>query len=156
GVLICAPNLTVKKRLQVLRPDPPDGLESYYDAFDLVPPRYRELLGLGRVLVTNWHGFALKSEHREGDTSYVVVQKGEETDEALARDRLGQDLVDRAPILVLNDEGHHCWRPQGGSAVLAGVTGEEKKALEDEAEEARIWLAGLDRINNSGLAGKGQ
>ncbi|OGH55780.1 MAG: hypothetical protein A3G34_15840 [Candidatus Lindowbacteria bacterium RIFCSPLOWO2_12_FULL_62_27] len=151
GVLVCAPNLTVKERLQVLRPDHP---ENYYDAFDLVPAKYRELMGVGRVLITNWHVFAPKSPNVEGEKSYKIVNKGEETAEAFAKDRLGE-LAARTPILVLNDEGHHCWRPNNNSASKAeeDLTKEEKAELEEDAEEARVWLAGLDRINNSGLAG---
>jgi len=149
GVLICAPNLTVKERLQVLRPD---SEFNYYDEFDIVPAKYRELMGAGRVLVTNWHGFAPKSEHKEGDATYRVVNKGEETPEAFTKDRLG-DLADRVPILVLNDEGHHCWRPKSETIDARGLTKEEKEALKEEVEEARVWLTGLDRINNSGLAG---
>ena len=47
----------------------------------------------------------------------------------------------------------------GGSGLRSvhrrsGAT-EERQALKDEAEEARVWLDGLDRINNSGLAGAG-
>src|SRR5208337_3321700 len=38
AVLVTAPNLTVKERLQVLRPDTHDN---YYDVFDLVPAKYR-------------------------------------------------------------------------------------------------------------------
>jgi len=154
AVLVCAPNLTVRNRLQVLRPESPDN---FYDAFDIVPAKYRELMGSGKVLVTNWHGFALKSPNREGDTSYRVVNKGEETPEAFARDRLG-DLAGRVPILVLNDEGHHCWRsnPVSVKETDKGLTSEEKKALEEEAEEARVWLAGLDRINSAGLLGTGK
>lgn len=155
GVLICAPNLTIKRRLQVLRPDPPDGAVSYYEQFDLVPAKYRELLAAGKVLVTNWHGFKPKSEHKEGDATYAVVNKGEETNDAFTIDRLGQDLADRLPILVLNDEGHHCWRPKTGETKVEGESAEEKKAIEEEIDEARVWLAGLDRINNSGLTGKG-
>jgi type III restriction enzyme len=151
AVLVCAPNLTVKGRLQVLRPDAADN---YYDAFDLVPAKYRELLNAGKVLVTNWHGFAPKSPHREGDTTYRVVDKGEETPEAFAKDRLGE-LSARLPILVLNDEGHHCWRPRPGMSAdpIRGLTKEEKEVLEEEVEEVRVWLAGLDRINNAGLLG---
>ncbi len=149
GVLICAPNLTVKERLQVLRPD---SAGNYYDEFDIVPAKYRELMMAGRVLVTNWHGFAPKSEHKEGDATYRVVNKGEETPEAFAKDRLG-DLASRVPILVLNDEGHHCWRPKPETAEARGLTKEERESLKEEMEEARVWLAGLDRINNSGLAG---
>lgn len=149
GVLICAPNLTVKERLQVLRPD---NSFNYYDEFDIVPARYRELLSAGQVLVTNWHGLTPKSEHREGDATYRVVNKGEETLEAFAKDRLG-GLANQLPILVLNDEGHHCWRPKSETMDARGLTKEQKEALQDEIEEARVWLAGLDRINNSGLAG---
>ncbi|MBN1824642.1 MAG: DEAD/DEAH box helicase family protein [Candidatus Eisenbacteria bacterium] len=155
GVLVCAPNLTVRKRLQVLRPEDPDN---YYDAFDLVPPKYREYLNAGKVLITNWHVFAPKSEHVEGGKSYAVVNKGEETPEAFTKDRLG-DLVSRLPILVLNDEGHHCWRGRPLSKkeekeAVEGLDREKKKELSEEADTARVWLAGLDRINNSGLAGR--
>jgi len=104
GILVCAPNLTVRKRLQVLCPEDPDN---YYDLFDLVPSKYRECMTMGKVLITNWHAFAPKSEHSEGGKSYAVVNKGEETADAFTKDRLGE-LAQRLPILVLNDEGHHC------------------------------------------------
>jgi len=156
AVLVCAPNLTVRKRLQVLRPEAP---HNYYEQFDLVPSKYREFLRMGKVLVTNWHAFAPKSEHSEGGRSYPVINKGEETNDAFTRDRLG-DLSMRMPVLVLNDEGHHCWR---GRALtdeedrlrFQGMTAEQKAAIKEEEDEARVWLAGLDRINNSGLCGKG-
>lgn len=156
AVLICCPNLTVKGRLQVLRTE---AKGNYYDEFDLVPAKYRTYLGFGRVLVTNWHALQLKSEHSEGDTTYRVVDKGTETNDAFAIDRLGE-LADRMPILVLNDEGHHCWRPKPKTdeelKARKGLTAEERKEIEQEEEEARVWLAGLDRLNNSGLAGKGK
>jgi type III restriction enzyme len=151
AVLVCCPNLTVKERLQVLRPEAPGN---YYDQFELVPPAYRDGLNGGRVLVTNWHIFAPKSENREGASSYRVVQKGEESPEAFARDRLGE-LYDRLPILVMNDEGHHCWRP-APQEVDEDLTGEDRKRFAEEEEEARVWLAGLDRINNCGALGKGR
>jgi type III restriction enzyme len=153
AVLVCAPNLTVKERLQALRPEHPWNC---YDYFDLVPNKYRDQLGTGKILITNWHALALKSENREGDASYRVVQKGEETPDAFTKDRLGE-LAARLPILVLNDEGHHCWRPNPAGATeeaLKDLTKEERDRLKEEQEEARVWLAGLDRINNCGLLGK--
>lgn len=66
AVLVCCPNLTIKERLQVLRPENP---ENYYTQFDLVPSKYRSLLNAGKVLVTNWHAFAPESEHKEGDST---------------------------------------------------------------------------------------
>jgi len=152
AVLICAPNLTVKSRLQVLRPD---EAPNYYDEFDIVPARYRDYLNAGKVLITNWHVFGRKSPHSEGGATYRVVDKGEEDNRAFTLGRLGE-LAQRLPILVLNDEGHHCWRPKVGTTVEdVGETSEEKKAFKLEAEEARVWLDGLDRLNNAGLLGEG-
>ncbi len=104
--LLCAPNLTVKERLGVLKPDAPDN---YYDAFDLVPAKWRPLLQRGTVIVENWHRFAPESPHKDGDKTYAVVDKGEETPADFLRRILGS-ASDRLPILVINDEGHHCWR----------------------------------------------
>ena len=137
AALVCCPNLTVKERLQVLRPEEPDN---YYAAFDLVPSRLRSLLGAGKVLVTNWHMFAPESEHDEGGKSYAVVNKGEESPDAFARRVLG-DLYDRAPLMVLNDEAHHAYRP--APVVTEGLTPDEKA----EREEATVWVTGLDKIN---------
>ena len=91
------------------------------------------------------HAFAPKSEHSEGDRSYQVVNKGPETAEAFARDRLG-DLFDRLPIMVLNDEAHHCYRPKPAPEALVG---EEAARVAADIEEATIWVEGLDRINNA-------
>ncbi|HXH12568.1 MAG TPA: DEAD/DEAH box helicase family protein [Alphaproteobacteria bacterium] len=98
AVLVVCPNLTIKERLQVLRPDNKDG--TYYDEFDLVPSQLRPLLNAGKVVVTNWHQFAPESPHSEGGKSYVVVNKGEESPDAFARRVLG-DLYERAPSMVL-------------------------------------------------------
>jgi type III restriction enzyme len=149
GVLVVCPNLTVKERLQVLRPEVADN---YYAAFDLVPVKYRPLLQGGKVLVTNWHGFAPESEHAEGGASHAVVNKGQETGDAFAQ-RVLKDLYDRMPIMVLNDEGHHCWRPAPLEEALAG---EEAKAAKAEREEATVWIDGLDRINNANTGGDGK
>ncbi len=142
GVLIVCPNLTVKERLQVLRPENPNN---YYAEFDIVPTKYRPLMQMGKVLVTNWHWFSPRSEHEEGGKTYAVVNKGPDTPETYARWVLG-DLYERMPIMVLNDEGHHCWRPAAANGN--GLAGEDRKALDEEAEEATVWVEGLDRLNN--------
>lgn len=142
AALICCPNLTIKERLQVLRTDRKGN--DYYTEFDLIPPQYRDLLRTGKVLVKNWHFFAPESEHVESGRSFGVVRKGEETDDAFSRTRLGE-LFDRGPVMVFNDEGHHAYRP-------APINEKEAKGIDAEArkerEEATIWVQGLDRINN--------
>jgi len=141
AALVVCPNLTIKERLQVLRPENPEG--TYFDQFDLVPSQIRPLVNLGKVHVTNWHLFAPESPHSEGGKSYVVVNKGEESPDAFARRVLG-DLYERAPIMVFNDEAHHAYRP-------AAVGADEKltAAEKEEREEATVWISGLDRINRS-------
>ena len=143
AALIVCPNLTIKERLQVLRTD--SRGEDYYSQFDVVPPQYRDLIRTGKVLVTNWHFFAPESEHSEGGKSFAVVKKGEETDEAFAKNRLGE-LFERGPLMVLNDEGHHAYRPKP-------MTEEEARKADAEAkkdrEEATIWVQGLDRVNKA-------
>jgi len=137
AVLVCCPNLTVKERLQVLRPEHPGN---YYADFDLVPLKYRPHLQRGKVLVENWHRFNEESEHKEGDKTYAVVNKGPETPEIFAQRVLG-DLCGRFPIMVLNDEGHHCWRP-AATPGLEGLSAEERRKLEEEASEATVWAMG--------------
>jgi type III restriction enzyme len=138
SVLAVCPNLTIKERLQVLRPE---NEHSYFDEFDLVPNRLRPLLQKGKVLVTNWHLFAPESEHAEGGKSYAVVNKGPESPQAFAQRVLG-DLADNGPILVLNDEAHHAWRP-----VYSEELQQASKELKEELEEATVWIDGLDKLN---------
>jgi len=147
GVLVICPNLTVKERLQVLRPE---SKGNYFEEFDLVPVKYRHHLQSGRVLIENWHRFLPESEHKEGDRSYSVVNKGPETPATFARRVLG-DLYERMPIMVLNDEGHHCWRP---APVTEKLTRVEERELEEEKNEARVWLNGLDTLNVASNGGK--
>ena len=71
----------------------------------------------------------------------AVGHLGQETPEAFAKNRLA-DLWDTEPLMVLNDEGHHAYRP---APVREDTTlsADEKEAL----EEATVWVSGLDKIN---------
>ena len=136
--LVVCPNLTIKERLQVLRPD---TSENYYDEFELIPTKLRPLLNSGKVLVTNWHQFTPESPHSEGGSTYTVVNKGEETPDAFAKRVLGE-LHERAPIMVLNDEGHHAYRPAPTDETLS-------TAEKSENRDATVWITGLDTINRA-------
>lgn len=138
AVLAVCPNLTIKERLQVLRPDVSDN---YYDAFDLVPPTLKAFLRRGKVKITNWHQLELACGNTENGTSHKVIDKGEETPEAYTKRVLGE-LTGRGEIMVLNDEGHHAYRPLESSLKL---NKEEKK----EQKTATIWIQGLDRIQQA-------
>ncbi len=139
AILAVCPNLTIKERLQVLRPEHP---KNYYDEFDLTPARMRPLLHKGKVLVTNWHLFAPESAHVEGGQSYAVVNKGPEGPEAFARRVLGDlyEPAQRGGLLVLNDEAHHAWRPKS-------IDGDGNAVDKEELQEATVWITGLDALN---------
>ncbi len=145
AALICCPNLTILERLKVLRTDTKG--ENYYIEFDMVPPQYTDLLRTGKVMVTNWHAFKPESPHVEGGRSYGVVNKGAEDDSAFTWNRL-KELTESGPIMVLNDEAHHAYRP-------APMTEDQIKKLKlsptdiEEREEATVWVQGLDRIHRS-------
>ena len=141
-VLVCCPNLTVKERLQVLKPE---AKENYYDEFQLVPSTFRSELNKGKVIITNWHTFAPESAQRDGGKAYKVVNKGEETPETLVRRILGSS-IDYGPIMVLNDEGHHCWR-SNKSLFKEKLTSDERSELKEDQNKATIWVEGLDQIN---------
>lgn len=145
AVLVVCPNLTVKERLQVLRPQ---LAGNYYTSFDIVPAGYRDLLARGRVHVTNWHVFAVKDD----SGTRGVVKKGRESDAAFARRVLDRELGKSGELLVLNDEAHHAYRPapradEDAQLELEQLAADEKAEVEEFAEEATVWVGGLDRIN---------
>jgi hypothetical protein len=55
NILMVAPGLTVKSRLQVLDPNSEDN---YYEEFNIVPPTMMEQLRQGKVKIVNWHMLA--------------------------------------------------------------------------------------------------
>lgn len=137
AILAVCPGLTIRERLQVLRPG---SAGNYYDKFDLVPPGMGDLLGSGRIHITNWHDFLLQDDTKKRG----VEKKGAESDDVFAA-RVLQALGRAKNILVFNDEAHHAYRPPAvtDEEALAGLSREEQQHL----EEATVWVQGLDRIN---------
>lgn len=140
NVLVIAPGLTVKKRLEVLYPTA-EG--NYYEAFDIVPSALLDKLRQGRVLVRNWHALAWESEEQLRRKK-SVDKRGAKSDEAYVREVLGE-MANARNILVINDEAHHAWRvnPEAAGKYL------RQRDLKDSAEEATVWVGGLDRIHRA-------
>lgn len=138
NVLIIAPGLTVKNRLQVLQTG---GSENYYTLFGVVPFSLMDLLRQGRVMIKNWQ--ALSWDTLESIQKRKTVDKrGVKSDEAYAREVLGE-MANAQNILVINDEAHHAWRKN--PEIKIKLTKEEKEA----EQEATIWVGGLDRIHKA-------
>ena len=136
NILVVAPGLTVKNRLAVLKPT---HAGNYYKSFHVVPSSLREKLLQGRIVVRNWHALNWETEEQI-KKKRRVDKRGVKSDEAYAREVLGDMAVSRN-LLVINDEAHHAWRIPPGSKVK----GIGKNLL----EEATKWVGGLDRIHRA-------
>jgi type III restriction enzyme len=49
--------------------------------------------------------------------------------------------------LVINDEGHHCYREKPGPEGEQELKGDERKEAEKNNEAARLWISGLEVVN---------
>jgi type III restriction enzyme len=134
--LVVAPGLTVRNRLGVLVPA---GEANYYDEFNIVPLGLREKLRQAKVIVRNWHALAWEAEEKVGRRR-SVDKRGAKSDEAYTREVLAE-MESARGFVVINDEAHHAWRVPAGLRLR----GEERK----EAEEATIWVGGLDRLHKA-------
>ncbi|MCK4734993.1 MAG: DEAD/DEAH box helicase family protein, partial [Methanophagales archaeon] len=137
SVLVVAPGLTVKSRLQVLKPSDENN---YYQQFDIIPAGMYDKLRQGKIKIVNWHALS----PLDLDAGPKVVKKGEESDEAFTR-RVLEDFSTSKNIFVINDEAHHAWRVN--PEAVGKYT--RQRDLKDSAEEATIWVEGLDRIHKT-------
>lgn len=121
--LVLVPNLTVRDRVSGVPRG--DGLNStgdqnLYDAFDMVPPEYREVFQ-PNVMVRNWQGVPLEGRRDdwigEGD---VPLEEGRFIPQAVLRAmqrRARQDpnavvrrmLKGWRDLVLINDEAHHVY-----------------------------------------------
>ena len=139
NVLLIAPGLTVKNRLEVLVPG---TTGNYYTEFQIIPPGLEDKLRQGqscRVHKLNWHKLDWESE-AQILKKRSVDKRGAKSDEAYVREVLGE-MASAQNLLVINDEAHHAWRVPPKSRI-AGVS-------KDEVEEATKWIGGLDRIHSA-------
>ncbi len=156
GFLVVAPGLTIRDRLRVLQPNDPD---SYYASRELVPNDMLGGLDRAKIVITNYHAFKLRDrlELSRGGRS-LLQGRGEPLDtletEGQMLQRVMPDLMGIKNILVLNDEGHHCYREKPGEEEEEeDLKGEEKKEAEKNNEAARLWISGLEAVNRKlGLA----
>jgi type III restriction enzyme len=139
NILVIAPGLTVKNRLEVLVPG---SAGNYYQEFQIVPPGLEDKLRQGqtcRVQVRNWHKLDWESEEQISKRR-SVDKRGALSDEAYVREVLGE-MHSAENMLVINDEAHHAWRVSP-KVKIAGLS-------KDELKEATKWVGGLDRIHRA-------
>lgn len=135
NILIVAPGVTVRNRLQIL--DPANDA-NFYQSFGTAPSSLYERLRQGNVIITNWHNFFWESDEKLAKKK-SVDKRGPMSDEAYVRSVLGEFHVEK-DWLVINDEAHHAWR----------VPAESKERGQNKEDiDATVWIGGLDRINKA-------
>jgi type III restriction enzyme len=140
NVFVVAPGLTVRKRLEVLHLT---AKGNYYQAFNIVPSDMLDRLRQGRVIVRNWQALGWETAEQV-KRKRTVDKRGPVSDERYARDVLGE-MASASNLLIINDEAHHAWR------VNLEAEGKylRTRDMKDSAEEATVWVGGLDRLNKT-------
>lgn len=149
GFLIVAPGLTIKDRLRVLQPNDPD---SYYASREIVPTDMLDDLSRSKIVITNYHAFKFRErlELSKGGRS-LLQGRGEaintlETEGQMLQ-RVMPDLMGIKNIMVLNDEGHHCYREKPGEDDVSELKGDEKEEAKKNNEAARLWISGIETVS---------
>ena len=144
-VLVIAPGLTVKERLQEL--DPASHPETYKN---LLPRHLQEKIGRIRVTILNFHVFRKRStlyvdgiDDTLSGTGKKLIKRGTAKDPERWKET-DQEMLDRIlrshrkrKLFVFNDEAHHCYLPSKRPSENADS--EEREYEEDAA----LWFNAL-------------
>ena len=149
GFLVVAPGITIKDRLRVLQPNDPDN---YYSNRELVPGDMLEDLKRAKIIITNYHAFMLRERQpvSRGTRRLIEGRTGEslktlETEGKMIQ-RVMPDLMSMKNILVMNDEGHHCYRRKPGVDDEPALRGDDRQEAKKNTEAARVWISGLEAV----------
>jgi type III restriction enzyme len=148
GFLVAAPGLTIRDRLRVLQPNDPD---SYYQSRELVPGDMLGDLERARIVITNYHAFKLRERMELSKGGRSLLQgRGEALNTAETEGQMLQrvmpELMGFRDVMVINDEGHHCYREKPQRDDEEDLKGEERKEAERNNEAARLWISGLEIV----------
>ncbi len=148
GFLIVAPGLTIRDRLNVLRPN---DTYNYYEHRDLVPKDMLREMQSAVVVIENYHKFKQRERMTlaKGTRRMLEGRDGEvqtlETEGQMLQRVVG-DLMGMRNILVINDEAHHCYKEKPGEPAEREITAEEREEAKENAEAARLWISGLETV----------
>ena len=148
GFLVATPGLTIRDRLRVLQSNDPD---SYYESRELVPTDMLADLERAKIVITNYHAFKLRERMDLSKGGRSLLQgRGEalhtlETEGQMLQ-RVMPDLMGMKNIMVMNDEGHHCYREKPGEDDVSDLKGDDKKEAQKNNEAARLWITGLEVV----------
>ena len=147
GFLLVTPGITIRDRLRVLLPQDP---ESYYRTRELVPHGMLGDVKRAAVVITNFHAFQRRERLKLAKGTRALLRGRGETPpstetEGQMLQRVMAPLLGMKSVLVLNDEGHHCYRANVLSQER-GLAREEKEEAKRNEEAARVWISGIETL----------
>ena len=159
--LVITPNLTVKKRLEVLKPD-----YKKEPWASITPRRFRGALSGANVTVVNFQAFQNRSYTLDGKTPGAKekrllgdnIRNWKESDTGMISRILRGHGTD-SQIIVINDEAHHCYKPAAPASTrdeyvqAAALWFNAIRLLKEQGRLARVydfsatprWISGQDR-----------
>ena len=148
GFLITTPGIPIRDRLRVLLPSDP---ENYYEHRNIVPSEFIKDVREARVVITNYHAFRLREEEQSNPANRALRQgRGPSLNtletEGKMLQRVMNPLKSLGPIMVFNDEGHHCYREKQERRDDETLDREEKAEAEKNNAAARLWINGLETV----------
>ena len=149
GFLVVAPGITIKDRLRVLQPNDP---ESYYESRELVPSDMLPDLGYAEIVITNYHAFMLRETMNLSSGNRALLEGNDYKMETLETEgqmvkRVMPELMGLRRVMVMNDEGHHCYREKpAGESEEETIGSDERSEVRSNKEAARVWISGLEAV----------
>ena len=127
-VVVICPGKTIQSQLQALNPMMrSENGDNLYDAKRLVPDNLRRRLSSVKVHVLNWEkllrreGYAFRDFDIKKKSQVIALAGGDAADaEKESYDDLWSRILGpkrgrgKERVVVLNDEGHHCWERKDG------------------------------------------
>ena len=144
--LIVTPGITIRDRLQVLKPN---DANSYYNTRDLVPSDMVLDLQKANIVITNYHAFKLRERVQIASGTKKMLQgRGPDLQTLETEGQMIQRVMAGLGknVLVINDEAHHCYREKPGEEEEAGLKGDDKTEAKKNNEAARLWISGLEAV----------
>ena len=148
GFLVMTPGITIRDRLRVLQPNDPD---SYYASRELVPGDMLQDLQRAKIVITNYHALRQRERLEVSSGGRALLQGPGAPLETLESEgqmvqRVMPELMAVKNVMVLNDEGHHCYRRKPGDDDEGPLTREDRQEADRNNEEARVWISGLEIV----------
>ena len=151
--LIVTPGITIRDRLRALVPNDP---ENYYEHRDLVPKDMLPAIKQAQVVITNFHAFQLREKDKASPANRRLRQgkygpplDTQETEWDMLR-RVMPEFTRTKNVLVINDEGHHCYRERPpDESEERELNADERPEAEQNTERARVWISGIEAVKRN-------